>query len=281
MRLRSICSSSALGTAALFSLLAASCGDDGSDSATAGTDTNLDCSQQSHVSAGQLEDHALRGEAGLLLGKRSDDWYLHGVVDDFDFDAWHTPGAAPGVGRAHFTSTTTGEQLCVDGAVWTDESAILEPGGSPLLFSGFSSLGACADASGPTGKLRFCSAYGAGADVGPCQEGEARVDGEVGGKTIAESRAWFGDSNFVPGPADSIDTAFSGGGRLVFETQKDGGVSGSLRFELDGAVHVYCVKGVRDEAPDDDERQQLELDVIELGGCPGATLSGEIAACLY
>ncbi|MCA9639365.1 MAG: hypothetical protein H6718_20015 [Polyangiaceae bacterium] len=262
------------------SLLASACSSDGNAGGGASANTDLDCSSQSHVSAGQLEGHDLRGEAGLLQGRAGDNWYLQGVVDDFYFTAARTPSEDVGVGRAHFTSETSAEQICVAKAEWVDPAELLQAGGSALLFSGFSTLGSCADVQGPTQKLNFCYSYSA-TGTANCDSYEARVFGELSGTPIDERRPWLGARQHVSEIPESLDTDFEGGGRLEYAQQSDGSYSGSLRLELNGAMRVYCVKGVTGAAPADAEQQELTLDVVELGSCPGTPLAGEISACLY
>ncbi|MEZ4375449.1 MAG: hypothetical protein R3B07_31855, partial [Polyangiaceae bacterium] len=210
---------SALGALSLVTLLASACSS--SDSISVASTNNLDCSEQSHVSAGTLEGHNLRGEAGLLHARQGDNWELEGMLDDFYFTATRSLTEDVAVGTAHFTSNTTAEQICVAKAEWVEPAQLLRPGGSAVLFSGFSTLGSCANADGPTQKLNFCSTYleSGSANCGPA---ETRIYGELDGTPIDERRQWLSQRQHASERTDSLDTHFVGGGRLAYVKPSNG-----------------------------------------------------------
>lgn len=274
------------GVTSLISLVVASgCG--ATDAETAPppyTGEPLDCQTYPSAAAGNLEGHKLRGRAQSRTAVAGDSyWYVHGSIDEYDVSAWSVPGGAAQVGHAHFTSSTTGEQLCVDRAESNPEFQFGDEPRPSVSFFGFSSLGSCGDVQGSTSTLYYCEAFDPQGPVPErdCVAGQTRVSGDVSGSYIDEKRGRAGAISTVFAPAFSLDSYFSGGGRLTYDTQPGGGRKGFLRMELGGVMKVFCVQDVTDAAPNDEGYVSLRLDVIELGNCPGAALAGGVSACFF
>ncbi|MEZ4375448.1 MAG: hypothetical protein R3B07_31850 [Polyangiaceae bacterium] len=269
-----------LGLCAL-SLTTAACRDDQAARQSAASSA-LDCAAGTPTSAGRLEGRELNGDTALLAAaKGPDGWFLSGLIDDYQVNAWCDSSLAPDLARAHITAGS-GEQLCVDTLSWGNDVKFFDPEAPSISFSGLSTLGSCADVQGPTSTLHFCESL---ADAEELPEGciprATHLWGEVNDVDFEEEEQRGLGTSYSSGNADSVDTYFTGGGRLFLQRHPPTANPGFLRLERDGAMTVYCVRRYRDESPNDERVLRLSLEVTELGSCPGATLAGEVAACFF
>ena len=223
-----------------------------------------------HSAIGMLGDETVDSPAGAAGGIIDGYWALFDGFAGYAVMAWGDAAVDPPAGQAHFTDRISGEHVCVAGAYWSN--AYSDPGVGSVTYKGLSSLGTCKGVTGPISTLNYCRSSSENS-IGDCPALKVRVWGNVNGREIDELGTSIGGgqsagkSTALHVPAGDLELKTSGGVN-----------SGELLVAVDGEATVYCIQDYK-VISESGEVVHLDLQVIELGRCPGNLLGGTISAC--
>lgn len=216
----------------------------------------------------------------VLLGEQ---WANQHTLDAFDAWAWGTEFSPTPSGAGHFAGPG-GLHYCVAEARWSKPYDATAARKGSITYSQISALGGCSDASGPTGTLNYCARDPNHIGTAPadCPVGALHLWGSVGARAIDETaEVLFGSGDTTAGLVDL--TAVFGPGRVIQLADSPTSTevraeTGFIRTQAGDDSVVFCVTDVVDSSQN--SLTQLELQVVELGTCPGQAQADSVTGCL-